>query len=234
MPPFKPPGLKIVTETDVMLATGGGAGSLKDSEASWDVKADGNVCMLGKSMKGTYVFGEQGLISAAGTEAPHYKVYKGYMMDMRKFVAVKRVNATNREQRQQMLRDIKILSDAQAVPGLLSFLGAYLVPKKEQVHRDIKPANILMSLSGEAKLSDFGISATVEHTFAQVLQGDPPLPAPGTVSELCRDFLAACLQRDPTQRPPASVLLHHPWITQASPVNLKGLVRETMFSRDDK
>jgi len=37
------------------------------------------------------------------------------------------------EQRQQMLRDIKILSDAQAVPGLLSFLGAYLVPKKEQV-----------------------------------------------------------------------------------------------------
>jgi hypothetical protein len=35
--------------------------------------------------------------------------------------------------RQQMLRDIKILSDAQDVPGLLSFLGAYLVPDREQV-----------------------------------------------------------------------------------------------------
>lgn len=37
------------------------------------------------------------------------------------------------EMRQQMLRDIKILSDAQAVPGLLSFMGAYLIPDKEQV-----------------------------------------------------------------------------------------------------
>lgn len=37
------------------------------------------------------------------------------------------------EMRQQMLRDIKILSDAQDVLGLLSFLGAYLVPDREQV-----------------------------------------------------------------------------------------------------
>jgi hypothetical protein len=35
--------------------------------------------------------------------------------------------------RQQMLRDIKILSEGHDVPGLLSFLGAYLVPEREQV-----------------------------------------------------------------------------------------------------
>jgi hypothetical protein len=35
------------------------------------------------------------------------------------------------------------------------------------VHRDIKPANILMSTAGDAKLSDFGISAFVDNTVAQ-------------------------------------------------------------------
>jgi hypothetical protein len=32
-----------------------------------------------------------------------------------------------------MLRDIKILAEGHDVPGLLSFLGAYLVPEREQV-----------------------------------------------------------------------------------------------------
>ncbi len=35
-----------------------------------------------------------------------------------------------------------------------------------QVHRDIKPANILISLAGEAKIADFGISAFVDSTLA--------------------------------------------------------------------
>lgn len=46
------------------------------------------------------------------------------------------------ELRQQMLRDIKILSDAQAVPGLLLFLGAYLVPDRDQVTMQVAGLNI--------------------------------------------------------------------------------------------
>ena len=34
-----------------------------------------------------------------------------------------------------------------------------------------QPANILMSLSGEAKISDFGISAFVANTVANVREG---------------------------------------------------------------
>jgi hypothetical protein len=45
--------------------------------------------------------------------------------------------------RQQMLRDIKILSEAHDVPGLLSFLGAYLVPEREQVGRQEAAAHII-------------------------------------------------------------------------------------------
>lgn len=37
------------------------------------------------------------------------------------------------EVRQQMLRDIKILSDAQQMTGLISFCGAYFIPKTDQV-----------------------------------------------------------------------------------------------------
>lgn len=44
----------------------------------------------------------------------------------------------------------------------LSYLHAH-----HTVHRDIKPANILLSTNGEAKVSDFGISAFVDNTLAQ-------------------------------------------------------------------
>ncbi|GFR43202.1 hypothetical protein Agub_g4240 [Astrephomene gubernaculifera] len=44
---------------------------------------------------------------------------------------------------------------------------AYLHREKHMVHRDIKPANILMTLSGEPKITDFGISAFIDSTLAQ-------------------------------------------------------------------
>ena len=36
------------------------------------------------------------------------------------------------------------------------------------VHRDIKPANILINTEGQPKVSDFGISAFMDTTIAQV------------------------------------------------------------------
>lgn len=37
-----------------------------------------------------------------------------------------------------------------------------------QVHRDIKPANILLNMSGDAKISDFGIGAFLDNTLGEV------------------------------------------------------------------
>ncbi|GLC41062.1 hypothetical protein PLESTB_000947600 [Pleodorina starrii] len=44
---------------------------------------------------------------------------------------------------------------------------AYLHREKHMVHRDIKPANILMTIAGEPKITDFGISAFIDSTLAQ-------------------------------------------------------------------
>lgn len=46
-------------------------------------------------------------------------------------------------------------------------MGLMTMHNAKTVHRDIKPANILVSSAGQAKLSDFGIAATREHTLAQ-------------------------------------------------------------------
>lgn len=46
-------------------------------------------------------------------------------------------------------------------------LGLAYLHANHTVHRDIKPANILMSIRGEPKVSDFGISAFVDNTVAQ-------------------------------------------------------------------
>ena len=38
---------------------------------------------------------------------------------------------------------------------------------KHQIHRDIKPENILISDSGDVKITDFGITKYIEDTFGQ-------------------------------------------------------------------
>ncbi|GJM99779.1 hypothetical protein PR202_ga16912 [Eleusine coracana subsp. coracana] len=42
----------------------------------------------------------------------------------------------------------------------------YLHEVRHLVHRDIKPANVLINLKGEAKITDFGISAGLDNTLA--------------------------------------------------------------------
>jgi mitogen-activated protein kinase kinase 3 len=56
---------------------------------------------------------------------------------------------------------------------ILADIAAQIIPPLDfmhshhMVHRDIKPANILMATSGDAKVSDFGISAFIDNTIAQ-------------------------------------------------------------------
>ncbi|KAL6843724.1 hypothetical protein ACP4OV_026295 [Aristida adscensionis] len=42
----------------------------------------------------------------------------------------------------------------------------YLHEVRHLVHRDIKPANVLVNLKGEAKITDFGVSAGLDNTLA--------------------------------------------------------------------
>ena len=48
---------------------------------------------------------------------------------------------------------------------------SYLHKEKHQIHRDIKPANILINSDGIVKLTDFGISRTLEKSQANTFVG---------------------------------------------------------------
>lgn len=44
----------------------------------------------------------------------------------------------------------------------------------------------------------------------------PPLPEKGELSDLGIDFIEACLNIDPVERPSAQELMEHPWIVTLS------------------
>lgn len=131
-----------------------------------------------------------------------------------RILALKKINIFEKERRQQLLTEIRMLCEAPCYKGLVEFHGAFYSPDSGQisisleymdggsladiiriqkcipeavlssmvkellhglnylhgvrhlVHRDIKPANLLVNLKGEAKITDFGISAGLENSMA--------------------------------------------------------------------
>mmetsp|Transcript_26963 Transcript_26963/g.86629 ORF Transcript_26963/g.86629 Transcript_26963/m.86629 type:complete len:433 (+) Transcript_26963:653-1951(+) len=141
-------------------------------------------------------------------------VMKGVDLRTNRFVALKNISMLDKEKRGQLMKEIRILMDAEPCEGLVTFFGAFFRPvdsqisvvleymdggsladilpkvgkfpehvlsrvtagcleglmqlhRRKMVHRDIKPANILMNMLGEAKVTDFGISAMVDSTLAE-------------------------------------------------------------------
>ncbi|OWM71511.1 hypothetical protein CDL15_Pgr005698 [Punica granatum] len=112
-----------------------------------------------------------------------------------RIIALKKINIFEKEKRQQLLTEIRTLCEAPCDRSLVEFHGAFYTPDSGQisialeymdggsladvlrglnylhgtrhlVHRDIKPANLLVNLKGEAKITDFGISAGLENSMA--------------------------------------------------------------------
>lgn len=157
--------------------------------------------------------------------------------------------------------------------------GLTFLHQNKVIHRDLKAGNVLLTLGGDVKIADFGVSAKNKHTlqkrdsfigtpywmapetiqcetvrdnpydykadiwslgitlieFAQrdpphhdmspvrvllkIQKGEPPkLDFPSRYSKEFSDFLAICLQKDPTKRPNANELLEHPFVRDSTDV----------------
>ncbi|KAH3679617.1 hypothetical protein WICMUC_000849 [Wickerhamomyces mucosus] len=150
----------------------------------------------------------------------------------------------------------------QVINGLIYLHGQGVV------HRDVKAANILLTNTGDVKLTDFGVSTKVSTktiktysiagtpnwmapeiismdgtstasdiwslgaTVVELLTGEPLYsnlnemaalhaivtdefpPIPENISNLCRDFLIQCFEKQPAKRITARELSQHPWLNQ--------------------
>jgi serine/threonine protein kinase len=65
-----------------------------------------------------------------------------------------------------------------------SLLGLRYLHEQRVIHRDVKAGNILLKSTGQAKLADFGVSASLQHTLErkQTATGSPYWMAPELIS----------------------------------------------------
>ncbi|MCJ8741250.1 hypothetical protein PDJAM_G00068610 [Pangasius djambal] len=77
------------------------------------------------------------------------------------------------------------------------------------IHRDLKAGNILLTLDGDIKLADFGVSAKNTKTLQR---RDSFIGTPYWSTNF-KDFLKRALDKNPELRPSASQLLEHPFVS---------------------
>jgi tetratricopeptide (TPR) repeat protein len=116
-------------------------------------------------------------------------------------------------------------------------LGMEAAHQRKVLHRDIKPANVLLSASGEPKISDFGLAKKLDEvgrTLPNQVMGTPCYMPPEQAAGKIRDMgptadvysLAATLYELLTGRPPfkaASVMLTLYQVEHEDPASLRQL-----------
>lgn len=97
------------------------------------------------------------------------------------------------------VNDVMQICDVALEEGLIKILIAscllgleFLHTSKHMIHRDIKAGNILLTRSGQAKLADFGVSATLNSQYSKrnTVIGTPFWMAPEVIQETQYDYKA--------------------------------------------